>query len=49
LELDLTRFRGTFFQEAGEHLETLESSLLSLQAGKSEGDTLNAISAARTR
>lgn len=43
MELDLSRFRDTFFQEAGEHLESLESSLLSLQAGKSGADTLNAI------
>jgi two-component system chemotaxis sensor kinase CheA len=43
VEIDLTRFRDTFFQEAGERLETLESALLSLQGGKSDGETLNAI------
>ena len=43
MELDLSRFRETFFQEAAEHLETMESSLLSLRAGESDGETLNAI------
>ncbi len=43
MEIDLRQFRGTFFQEAGEHLETLETTLLSLQAGKSDSETLNAI------
>ncbi len=43
MEIDLSRFRETFFQEAAEHLETLESALLSLQAGKSDTETLNAI------
>jgi two-component system chemotaxis sensor kinase CheA len=43
LDLDLSRFRETFFQEAAEHLETMESALLSLRAGQSDGETLNAI------
>jgi two-component system chemotaxis sensor kinase CheA len=43
VELDLTRFRETFFQEASEHLETMESALLSLRAGQADGETLNAI------
>ena len=43
MEIDLSRFRDTFFQEAAEHLETLESTLLSLQAGKSDSEALNAI------
>ena len=43
MELDLSRFRETFFQEAAEHLDTMESALLSLRAGQSDGETLNAI------
>ncbi len=43
MELDLTRFRETFFQEATEHLETMESALLSFRAGQADGETLNAI------
>jgi two-component system, chemotaxis family, sensor kinase CheA len=43
LELDLSRFRETFFQEAAEHLESMESALLSLQAGRADGEMLNAI------
>jgi two-component system chemotaxis sensor kinase CheA len=43
VELDLTRFRETFFQEVTEHLETMESALLSFRDGKADGETLNAI------
>lgn len=43
MDLDLSRFRETFFQEAAEHLETMESALLSLRAGQSDGETLDAI------
>ena len=43
MELDLSRFRETFFQEAAEHLETMESSLLTLRTGQANGETLNAI------
>jgi two-component system chemotaxis sensor kinase CheA len=43
VELDLSRFRETFFQEAAEHLDTMESALLSLRAGQADGETLNAI------
>ena len=43
MELDLSRFRETFFQEAAEHLDTMESALLSLRAGQADGETLNAI------
>jgi len=43
MEIDLSQFRDTFFQEAGEHLGTMESELLSLRAGRADGETLNAI------
>lgn len=43
MEIDLSRFLDTFFQEAAEHLETMEAELLSLRAGKTGGDVLNAI------
>src|ERR1019366_7043980 len=43
MELDLSRFRETFFQEAAEHLDTMEAALLSLRAGQSDCETLNAI------
>lgn len=43
MELDLSRFRETFFQESAEHLDSMESALLSLHAGESDGETLNAI------
>jgi len=43
MEIDLSQFRDTFFQEAAELLETMERELLSLRAGQAGGDTLNAI------
>ena len=43
MQIDLNQFRGTFFQEVAEHLETMESALLALQAGKGDNETLHAI------
>jgi len=43
MEIDLSQFRETFFQEAAEHLASLESALLSLQAGTADNEALNAI------
>jgi two-component system chemotaxis sensor kinase CheA len=43
VQIDLNQFRGTFFQEVAEHLETMESALLALQAGKGDNETLHAI------
>ena len=43
MEIDLSQFRETFFQEAAEPLETMESSLLTLRTGQANGETLNAI------
>ncbi len=43
MQIDLSRFRDTFFQEAAEHLETMEAELLSLRAGRPGDDTLNGI------
>jgi two-component system, chemotaxis family, sensor kinase CheA len=40
---DLSRFRDTFFQEAAEHLEAMESTLLSLNSGRADPDALNCI------
>ncbi len=43
MQIDLNQFKGTFFQEAAEHLETMESALLGLQNGEPDIETLNAI------
>ncbi|HUO32689.1 MAG TPA: chemotaxis protein CheA [Bryobacteraceae bacterium] len=43
MEIDLSQFRETFFQEAAEHLESMETELLSLRAGEASAETLNAI------
>ncbi len=43
MDIDLSRFRDTFFQEAAEHLETFESALLSLRSGRGGRETLDAI------
>ena len=43
MEIDLNQFRSTFFQEAAEHLETMESALLGLEAGQGDDETLHAI------
>ncbi len=43
MEIDLTRFRETFFQEATEHLSAMENGLLSLQSGAGDGETLHCI------
>ncbi len=43
MEIDLSRFRETFFQETAEHLETMESGLLSLQAGAADAETVNSV------
>ena len=43
MEIDIDQFRETFFQEAAEHLEKLESELLLLRAGNASGERLHAI------
>ena len=43
MQIDLNQFRDTFFQEAAEHLETMESALLALQTGRADSETLHAI------
>lgn len=43
MDFDVSRFRETFFQEAAEHLETMESALLSLRSAQSDDETLNSI------
>jgi two-component system chemotaxis sensor kinase CheA len=43
MDFDVSRFRETFFQEAAEHLETMEAALLSLQSAQPDDETLNSI------
>jgi len=43
VDIDLNQFRGTFFQETAEHLETMESALLALRTGEADVETLQAI------
>src|SRR5689334_15955220 len=43
MAIDLNRFIATFFDEAQEHLETIEERAMGLGSGKSDSETLNAI------
>ncbi|HUK25761.1 MAG TPA: chemotaxis protein CheA [Terriglobales bacterium] len=43
MKIDLARFHETFFQEAAEHVNTMESGLLSLGKGPADPEVLNAI------
>ena len=43
MPIDLNRFIATFFDEAQEHLETLEERAMRLAAGNQDAETLNAI------
>lgn len=43
MEIDLSRFRAAFFEEAGEHLENMEAGLLLLEASGGDQETLNTI------
>jgi two-component system, chemotaxis family, sensor kinase CheA len=43
MQIDLSRFRETFFEEAAEHLGSLESGLLELQTAGGDRELLNAI------
>jgi two-component system chemotaxis sensor kinase CheA len=41
--IDLNRFIATFFDEAKEHLETIEEQAMALGSGRDDAETLNAI------
>lgn len=43
MKIDLSRFRQTFFQEASEHVNNMETGLLALEAGPVDAETLNAV------
>src|SRR5690349_23205798 len=43
MAIDLNRFIATFFDEAQEHLETIEERAMGLGSGKSDKETLDAI------
>jgi len=43
MQVDLNRFRETFFQESAEHLAAMETGLLGLDQGSSDPELLNAI------
>ena len=43
MAIDLSRFIATFFDEAHEHLESIEERAMALGGGASDGETLNAI------
>jgi two-component system chemotaxis sensor kinase CheA len=42
MKIDTARYRETFFDEAGEHLSTLEAALLKLDAGLANADAVDA-------
>ncbi|WP_133501412.1 chemotaxis protein CheA [Cognatilysobacter terrigena] len=41
--MDMSRFHAAFFEESREGLDTMESGLLGMEAGRSDADTINAI------
>ncbi len=43
MEIDLTRFRDAFLEEAADHLDRLESGLLRLETSPEDGELLNEI------
>ncbi len=43
MKIDLSRFRQTFFQEAADHVHTMETQLLALEASPTDSETLNSI------
>ncbi|MCA9213570.1 MAG: Hpt domain-containing protein, partial [Planctomycetales bacterium] len=43
MQIDLSRFRATFFEEAGDHLEVMEASLLQLESSPDDRELLNQI------
>ncbi len=43
MEIDLSRFRAAFFEEAGEHLENMEAGLLALETSGGDREVLNTI------
>ena len=43
MQIDLERFRETFFQEAEEHVAQMEAGLLALTAGDVDLEMLNAV------
>lgn len=43
VEIDMSRFLQTFFEESAEHIERMESSLLDLEAGNEDPELLNGI------
>ena len=43
MKIDMSRFRQTFFQEAADHVNNMESALLALGAGPADPELLNSI------
>jgi two-component system chemotaxis sensor kinase CheA len=43
MQIDLTRFQATFFEEADEHLEEMEAALLQLEHAPNDSELLNRI------
>ena len=43
MPIDLNRFIATFFDEAQEHLETIEEKAMSLGSGSEDREVLNSI------
>lgn len=41
--MDMSRFHAAFFEESREGLDTMESGLLGMEAGRADADTINAI------
>ncbi|MGZ5662782.1 MAG: Hpt domain-containing protein, partial [Usitatibacter sp.] len=43
MAIDLNRFIATFFDEAQEHLESIEEKAMALGSGSADAETLNSI------
>lgn len=43
MQIDLSRFRAAFYEEAGEHLENMEAGLLALETSGGDSEVLNTI------
>lgn len=43
MEIDLSRFRAAFYEEAGEHLENMEAGLLALETSGGDREVLNTV------
>ena len=43
MQIDLSKFRDTFFEEASDHLESMEAALLELESQPTDSELLNQV------